>query len=70
MYYKLDTWTQKKEYALELGQIGTAVISGMTGVPRIRIERGVEQADRAQAGTVVDAHGSSVSEPTQTTDRR
>jgi len=41
MYYKPDAWTQKKEYALELYLRGKspAIISGMTGVPRIRIER-------------------------------
>jgi hypothetical protein len=41
MYYNLGLWTQKKEYALELYLQGKspAVISGMTGVPRIRIER-------------------------------
>ena len=41
MYYTLDTWKQKKQFALELYLQGKspAIISGMTGVPRIRIER-------------------------------
>ena len=41
MYYNLDPWTQKKAYVLELYLQGKspAIISGMTGVPRIRIER-------------------------------
>lgn len=41
MYYTLDMWKQKKQYALELYLQGKspAVISGLTGVPRIRIER-------------------------------
>lgn len=41
MYYNLDTWTQKKAYVLELYLQGKspAIISGLTGVPRIRIER-------------------------------
>jgi hypothetical protein len=41
MYYTLDMWKQKKQYAMELYLQGKspAVISGMTGVPRIRIER-------------------------------
>ncbi len=41
MYYTLDMWKQKKQYALELYLQGKspAIISGLTGVPRIRIER-------------------------------
>ena len=41
MYYNLDLWTQKKAYVLELYLQGKspAIISGLTGVPRIRIER-------------------------------
>ncbi len=41
MYYNLDTWTQKKAYVMELYLQGKspAIISGLTGVPRIRIER-------------------------------
>ena len=41
MYYNRDPWTQKKAYVLELYLQGKspAVISGLTGVPRIRIER-------------------------------
>jgi hypothetical protein len=41
MYYNLDMWAQKKAEALELYLQGKspAVISGLTGVPRIRIER-------------------------------
>ena len=41
MYCTLDMWKQKKQYALKLYLQGksTAVISGLTGVPRIRIER-------------------------------
>jgi hypothetical protein len=40
MYYTLDMWKQKKQYALELYLQGKspAVISGLTGVPRIRIK--------------------------------
>jgi hypothetical protein len=39
MYYTLDMWKQKKQYALELYLQGKspAAISGLTGVPRIRI---------------------------------
>ena len=39
MYYTLDMWKQKKQYALELYLQGKspATISGLTGVPRIRI---------------------------------
>lgn len=39
MYYTLDMWKQKKQYALELYLQGKspAVISGLTGVPLIRI---------------------------------
>ena len=41
MYYTLDMWKQKKQYAMELYLQGKspAIISGLTGVPRIRIER-------------------------------
>lgn len=41
MYYTLDMWKQKKQYALELYLQGKspAIISGLTGVPRIRIDR-------------------------------
>ena len=41
MYYTLDIWKQKKQYVLELYLQGKspAVINGLTGVPRIRIER-------------------------------
>lgn len=41
MYYNRDPWTQKKEYVMELYLQGKspAVINGLTGVPRIRIER-------------------------------
>ena len=41
MYYTLDMWKQKKQYVLELYLQGKspAVINGLTGVPRIRIER-------------------------------
>ena len=41
MYYNLDLWRQKKAEVLELYLQGKspAVISGLTGVPRIRIER-------------------------------
>ena len=41
MYYNFDIWTQKKAYVMELYLQGKspAVISGLTGVPRIRIER-------------------------------
>jgi len=41
MYYTLDMWNQKKQFALELYLQGKspAIISGLTGVPRIRIER-------------------------------
>ena len=41
MYYNLDLWNQKKAEALELYLQGKspAIISGLTGVPRIRIER-------------------------------
>ena len=41
MYNNLDLWKQKKAEVLELYLQGksTAVISGLTGVPRIRIER-------------------------------
>lgn len=50
MYYTLDMWKQKKQYALELYLQGKspAVISGLTGVPRIRIER--------EIGRAVDRH--------------
>ena len=39
MYYTMDVWKQKKQYALELYLQGKspAAISGLTGVPRIRI---------------------------------
>jgi len=41
MYYNRDKWNQKKAEVLELYLQGKspAVISGLTGVPRIRIER-------------------------------
>jgi len=41
MNYNRDQWNQKKAYVLELYLQGKspAVISGLTGVPRIRIER-------------------------------
>jgi len=41
MYYNLDMWTQKKAYVMELYLQGKspAIISGLTRVPRIRIER-------------------------------
>ena len=41
MYNNLDLWKQKKAEVLELYLQGKspAVISGLTGVPRIRIER-------------------------------
>ncbi len=41
MYYNLDLWNQRKAEALELYLQGKspAVISSLTGVPRIRIER-------------------------------
>ena len=41
MYYNLDLWNQRKAEALELYLQGKspAIISGLTGVPRIRIER-------------------------------
>ena len=41
MNYNRDKWTQKKAYVLELYLQGKspAIISGLTGVPRIRIER-------------------------------
>lgn len=41
MHYNLDQWNQKKEYVMELYLQGKspAIISGRTGVPRIRIER-------------------------------
>ena len=41
MNYNRDKWTQKKAYVMELYLQGKspAVISGLTGVPRIRIER-------------------------------
>ena len=41
MYYNLDLWKQKKLYVLELYLQGKspAIISGMTRIPRIRIER-------------------------------
>lgn len=41
MYNNLDPWKQKKAEVLELYLQGKspAIISGLTGVPRIRIER-------------------------------
>ncbi len=41
MYHNLDPWNQKKAEVLELYLQGKspAIISGRTGVPRIRIER-------------------------------
>jgi len=41
MNYNLDPWNQKKAEVLELYLQGKspAIISGLTGVPRIRIER-------------------------------
>lgn len=41
MYYNLDMWAHKKAEVLELYLQGKspAIISGLTGVPRIRIER-------------------------------
>ena len=41
MYYNLDMWNQRKAEALEMYLQGKspAIISGLTGVPRIRIER-------------------------------
>jgi hypothetical protein len=41
MNYNRDKWNQKKAYVMELYLQGKspAIISGLTGVPRIRIER-------------------------------
>ena len=45
MYYNLDIWNQRKAEVLELYLQGKspAVISGLTGVPRIRINNELAQ---------------------------
>ena len=57
MYYNLDTWTQKKAYVMELSLQGKspAIISGLTGVPRIRIERELNRLTQSRP-ELLEAH--------------
>ena len=72
MYYNLDLWTQKKAYVMELYLQGKspAIISGLTGVPRIRIERELNRLTEHRPELLSMHLAAQYKEPPETADRR